>query len=104
MSGRIVGSTTVPVFTGKQKVTIPLDMATYTKLVTNGSALISFETPNNEVQAVFQPERSVPASFERDATFFMLASLPHYSHNFCRHNRLHIQPRCRVAREAGGFI
>jgi LmbE family N-acetylglucosaminyl deacetylase len=55
MSGRIVGSATVPVFTGKQKVTIPLDAAAYTKLATNGSALISFETPNNEVQALFVP-------------------------------------------------
>ena len=46
---------TVAVAAGKQKVTIPLDAATYAKLAADGSALISFETPNDEVQALDIP-------------------------------------------------
>jgi LmbE family N-acetylglucosaminyl deacetylase len=55
MSGRVVRSAAFDVSAGKQKVTITLDRAAYDKLAANGSALISFETPNNEVQAFFLP-------------------------------------------------
>jgi LmbE family N-acetylglucosaminyl deacetylase len=55
MSGRVVRSAAFDVSAGKQKVTITLDRAAYDKLATNGSALISFETPDNEVQAFFVP-------------------------------------------------
>jgi hypothetical protein len=51
---------TVAVSTGKQKVTIPLDVNSYNKLATDGSALISFETPNDEVQALFIPLSGKP--------------------------------------------
>ena len=55
MSGRIVGEATLAVVAGKQKVTIPIDDQTYAKLAADGSALISFETPNDQVQALYIP-------------------------------------------------
>jgi hypothetical protein len=55
MSGRVVRSAAFNVSAGKRKVSITLDRAAYDKLAANGSALISFETPHNEVQAFFFP-------------------------------------------------
>jgi hypothetical protein len=56
MSGRVVRDVTVTVSgAGTQHVSIPLDAAAYNKLAANGSALVSFETPNNEVQAFYIP-------------------------------------------------
>jgi hypothetical protein len=56
MSGRVVGSATVTITKkGTQKAKILLDQAAYDKLAADGSALISFETPNDEVQALFVP-------------------------------------------------
>jgi LmbE family N-acetylglucosaminyl deacetylase len=55
MSGRVVRDASFAVTAGKQKVTITLDMSQYAKLAADGSALISFETPNDEVQALFVP-------------------------------------------------
>ena len=57
MSGRVVRDLVVDVRPGRQKVRIPLDAAAYAKLAQDGSALISFETPNDEVQAFDLPLR-----------------------------------------------
>jgi LmbE family N-acetylglucosaminyl deacetylase len=51
MSGRVVRDVEVSVSRGKQRISIPLDSAAYAKLAANGSVLVGFETPNNEVQA-----------------------------------------------------
>jgi hypothetical protein len=57
MSGRVVKQVDVTITKkGKQKVEIDLTQAQYDKLVADGSALISFETPNDEVQALFVPD------------------------------------------------
>ena len=55
MSGRVVGQATVAVTAGKQKVKIPIDDQAYAKLAAEGSALVSFETANGEVQALYLP-------------------------------------------------
>lgn len=55
MSGRLVGSTDTAIAAGKQKVTITLSASQYQKLAADGSALISFETPGNQVQAFYIP-------------------------------------------------
>jgi len=55
MSGHVVRDVTTAVTAGKQRVTIPLDAAGFAKLATNGSALVSFETPANQVQAFDVP-------------------------------------------------
>ena len=55
MSGRVVRDLEVAVTAGKRTVSIPLDAAAYAKLSTNSSALISFETPQDEVQAFDVP-------------------------------------------------
>jgi hypothetical protein len=55
MSGRVVRDAIFQVTAGKQKVSIPLDRAAFAKLAADGSALVSFETPNDEVQAFFVP-------------------------------------------------
>jgi hypothetical protein len=55
MSGRVVRDATFAVTSGKQKVTITLSSSDYAKLATDGSALISFETPSDAVQAFFIP-------------------------------------------------
>jgi hypothetical protein len=56
MSGRVVKQVDVTIAEkGKQEVEIDLDRSQYDKLVADGSALISFETPNDEVQALFVP-------------------------------------------------
>ena len=51
MSGRVVRELEVAVSSGMQRLTIPLDADAFTKLAADGSALVSFETPNDEVQA-----------------------------------------------------
>ncbi len=51
MSGRVIRSVTVPVTAGTTHVSIPLDAAAYAALAATGSALVSFETPADEVQA-----------------------------------------------------
>ena len=57
MSGRVVKQVDVTITkTGKQKVKIALDSAQHDKLAADGSALVSFETPNDEVQALFVPD------------------------------------------------
>jgi hypothetical protein len=56
MSGRVVEDVTVEISKkGKEKVKISLDKAQYEKLAADGSVLISFETPNDEVQAFYFP-------------------------------------------------
>ena len=55
MSGRVVRSVTVPLSAGKKRVSIPLDAAARARLAADGSALISFETPDDEVQALDIP-------------------------------------------------
>jgi hypothetical protein len=52
MSGHLVRSAEVPLSAGKEHVTIRLDDAAYARLAGGGSALISFETPQDEVQAL----------------------------------------------------
>ena len=57
MSGRVVKQVDVTITKkGKQKVKIDLDRSQYDKLAADGSALVSFETPNDEVQALFVPD------------------------------------------------
>ena len=51
MSGRVIRDVEVSVSGGTQHVSIPLDSAAYDKLAADGSALVGFETPNDEVQA-----------------------------------------------------
>jgi hypothetical protein len=51
MSGRVVGDRTAEVARGWQSVRIPIDSAAYERLKSDGSALVSFETPDDEVQA-----------------------------------------------------
>ena len=52
MSGRVVRSATVELSAGTKHVSIPLDAAARARLAADGSALISFETPDDEVQAL----------------------------------------------------
>jgi hypothetical protein len=54
MSGRVVRDLTVSLSAGRRRVTIPLDQAAHDKLASGGSALVSFETPHDEVQALFR--------------------------------------------------
>jgi hypothetical protein len=58
MSGHVVRDVTTAVTAGTKHVTIPLDAAGYAALSGNGSALVSFETPNDEVQAFDVPLRA----------------------------------------------
>src|SRR5262249_19646413 len=52
MSGRVIRTLDVPIpGAGTTHVSIPLDAAAHDALAATGSALVSFETPNNEVQA-----------------------------------------------------
>jgi len=55
MSGRLVRAVTVPVRAGRRRVSIPLGAAERERLAQDGSALISFETPADEVQALDIP-------------------------------------------------
>ena len=52
MSGRVVRDVAIDVTRSRHSVTIPLDAAAYERLARGGSALISFETPDDEVQAL----------------------------------------------------
>src|SRR5439155_24941417 len=58
MAGHVVRDVKVSVSAGKNTVVIPLDRAGYDKLANEGSALVSFETPNDEVQAFDVPLRA----------------------------------------------
>ena len=51
MSGHVVGDESAEISRGRQSVRIPIDAAAYDRLRRDGSALVSFETPGNEVQA-----------------------------------------------------
>jgi hypothetical protein len=53
MSGRVIGRATIDMKAGPRHVAIPVDPA----VADGGSALISFETPNDEVQAFDAPLR-----------------------------------------------
>ena len=55
MSGRVIRDRIVSVTAGRHKVKIPLDGPAYAKLAAAGSALVSFETPADEVQALDVP-------------------------------------------------
>jgi GlcNAc-PI de-N-acetylase/Carbohydrate family 9 binding domain-like len=52
MSGRVLGDQTAQLTAGRQTVRIPIDAAKYERLRRDGSALVSFETPDGEVQAL----------------------------------------------------
>jgi hypothetical protein len=52
MSGRVVSTRTVTLQPGRARVSIPLGAAERERLARDGSALISFETPGDEVQAL----------------------------------------------------
>jgi hypothetical protein len=60
VGGGLTGSTDAAIVAGKQKVTIALTPSQYQKLAANGSALISFETPGNQVQAFYIPLSATP--------------------------------------------
>jgi hypothetical protein len=62
MSGHVVRDVTTDVRAGTQRVTIPLDSAAFAKLADGGSALVSFETPNDEVQAFDVPLAATSAN------------------------------------------
>jgi hypothetical protein len=55
MSGHVVRDVTTQVRAGTQRLTIPLDQAAFAALASGGSALVSFETPTDEVQAFDVP-------------------------------------------------
>jgi hypothetical protein len=56
MSGRVVAQRlAIPVTAGTQHVSLPLDAAARAKLAADGSALVSFETAQDEVQALDAP-------------------------------------------------
>jgi LmbE family N-acetylglucosaminyl deacetylase len=55
MSGHLVRSAAVALSAGKEHVAIRLDAAAQARLADGGSALISFETPQDEVQALDVP-------------------------------------------------
>lgn len=64
MSGRVVAQSTTSVGAGKQKVTITLDGGQYQMLASSGSALISFETASDQVQAFYIPLTGAGSSGE----------------------------------------
>ena len=68
MSGRVIRSMTVPVTAGTNHVSIPLDSAAFTALAAKGSALISFETPNDEVQAFDVPLAQAAVTITQSST------------------------------------
>jgi hypothetical protein len=51
MSGRVLGDATRQLTRTFERVRIPIDRAAYDRLRRDGSALVSFETPDGEVQA-----------------------------------------------------
>ena len=52
MSGRVLGDTTRQLTRFVERVRVPIDAAAYERLRRDGSALVSFETPDGEVQAL----------------------------------------------------
>ena len=54
MGGHAVRSVAVAVSAGAKHVTIPLDAAAYSAL-RNGTAIVSFQTPANQVEALARP-------------------------------------------------
>jgi LmbE family N-acetylglucosaminyl deacetylase len=52
MSGHVLGDEAVELSEGRRTVRIPIDAAAYDRLRRDGSALVSFETPGGEVQAI----------------------------------------------------
>ena len=65
MSGRVVArKLAIPIATGAQHVSIPLDAAARARLAADGSALVSFETAAGEVQA-FDAPLAQPSLFVR---------------------------------------
>jgi LmbE family N-acetylglucosaminyl deacetylase len=59
MSGRVVADVRRTIAAGKQTITIPIDAAGAFKLASGGSALVAFQTPQDEVQAFDAPISSV---------------------------------------------
>jgi LmbE family N-acetylglucosaminyl deacetylase len=55
MGGHLIADKVVQVSAGSQNVSIPLDSDAYNALKAGGSALVSFETPANQVQAFALP-------------------------------------------------
>jgi LmbE family N-acetylglucosaminyl deacetylase len=55
MGGHLIADKVVQVSAGSQNVSIPLSSDEYNALKSGGSALVSFETPANEVQALALP-------------------------------------------------
>jgi LmbE family N-acetylglucosaminyl deacetylase len=55
MSGHVVRDVEIAVAAGTNHVSIPLDSAAHDKLAADGSVLLGFETPNDEVQAFDVP-------------------------------------------------
>jgi len=68
MSGRVIRSATVPVAAGVTHVSIPLDSAAYSALAAKGSALISFETAQDEVQAFDVPLAQAGVTLTQSST------------------------------------
>jgi hypothetical protein len=68
MSGRVVRALDVPISgAGTTHVSIPLDAAAYEKLAGAGSALVSFETANDEVQALALGLAQAPVTVAQSA-------------------------------------
>jgi hypothetical protein len=67
MSGRVIRSVEVPVTAGVNHVSIPLDAAAYATLAAKGSALISFETAQDEVQAFDVPLAKATVTITQDS-------------------------------------
>src|SRR3954452_20501933 len=59
MSGRVVRDVKTPIAAGHRTISIPLDAASALRLASGGSALVSFETAGDEVQAFDIPITSV---------------------------------------------
>jgi hypothetical protein len=55
MAGRVVRDKSVAVTAGTQRVSIPVDAAARDRLARDGSALVSYETTADEVQALDLP-------------------------------------------------
>jgi hypothetical protein len=51
MSGHVIRDVEVAVSAGTNHVSIPIDAAAHAKLAADGSVLLGFQTPNDEVQA-----------------------------------------------------
>jgi hypothetical protein len=59
MGGRVVADVRKSITAGKQTITIPVDAAGALKIASEGSALVAFQTPQDEVQAFDAPISSV---------------------------------------------